>query len=361
MTKLEITEMLSVKHGVPKTITWLRNEYLAEIVQRFNSEQSRKRFALYQGEKIPANERNLTDVRTRMGILIEFELARLSNIILEENGITDIFWTYVVANRFPDLEVRNNNGGRHIRLEIKTLQCIAEEKSANFDTLLKDINPSTDFVVVFLWDWDKTLSASYKWDAAPFILNAFVFNAYSLAMLRDTYWLNSPPNNLGDGFQGFDLRYAVTCAAGTYSKEQGNYGKLTRIWKNGFPYNPQNLPLIDDTIAEYSAFQNEIICSGFEILAKNHLETITKSVPMKEPCNHGYYFHAENVAYFLSTYTSAKHATGIALQKGFSRFVIMTEKYRCSIYVPTKGSAEKVRSNEKPKNVLKFLLSLSEN
>lgn len=153
MNREEVMQMLTANASALELSTWLRNTYFPEIVDRFNQESSRKRFGLYQNEQIPANERNLTDVRTRMGTLIEFELARISNELLPELGIDDIFWSYVVANRFPDLEIRRNNGDRLLRLEIKCLQCIAEEKSANYDTLKKDIDPNTDFVVVCLWDW----------------------------------------------------------------------------------------------------------------------------------------------------------------------------------------------------------------
>lgn len=358
MKKEEIISMLSAENDCEQTIKWLRMEYLPEIIQRFNSEDSKKRFGLYKGEKIPTNERNLTDVRTRMGVLIEFELARISNQLLEENKISDIFWTYVVANRFPDLEIRNNHGERYLRLEIKTLQCVAEEKSANFDTLLKDINPYTDFVVVFLWDWDSTLSANYNWDSVPFIFNAFVFNAYTLALLRDTYWLNNPPSNLGNGLQGFDLRYAVTCSNSIYSKEQGNYGKLTRIWKKDFPYRPQNAPLLNDTIEEYFIFQDEIIFTGFMLIACNHLKKITNNTPTKKNISQGHFFKSKNIAYFSSKNISIKQATEISIANGISIFVIMTEKYRSSIYRLTNGELEKIISNEKPKNALKIILNL---
>lgn len=155
MNREELIKILHATETPDKIAKWLREQYFPEIMNRYNSEASRKRFGLYRNEQIPSNERNLTDVRTRMGVLIEFELARISNEILPELGIDDVFWSYVVANRFPDLEIRENNGNRLLRLEIKCLQCVAEEKSANFDTLIKDINPNTDFVIVCLWDWDN--------------------------------------------------------------------------------------------------------------------------------------------------------------------------------------------------------------
>lgn len=181
MDRDNLYQMLEAAMPSQELTQRLRNEYFPEIVDRFNSEDSRRRFGLYQNERIPVNERNLTDVRTRMGVLIEFELARISNELLCSFGINDVFWSYVVANRFPDLEVRRNTGERLLRLEIKCLQCVAEEKSANFDTLKKDIDPNTDYVVVCLWDWFKDRGQNCNWDSVPKIVKVYVFHAYSLS------------------------------------------------------------------------------------------------------------------------------------------------------------------------------------
>ena len=355
MNKEELNEILHVTETPDKIENWLRKQYFPEVMNRYNLETSRKRFGLYRNERIPSNERNLTDVRTRMGVLIEFELARLSNEILLELGIEDVFWSYVVANRFPDLEIRENNGNRLLRLEIKCLQCIAEEKSANFDTLIKDINPNTDFVIVCLWDWDNGGNDNYQWDLAPKLFKIYVFHAYSLAQLRDTYWLNKPPANLGTGYQGFDIRYAVTCADGTFSKEQGNYGKLTRIWKEGFKYRPVETHALLDTEAEYIKFQKEIIKAGFEILAKKQLselccEEISYVVYIEQ--NIGY--AAGKVVYVMETMRKPK-AQEIALQNRLSILVSMTEKYRSTIYKIQPGSIDELAKNEKPKNVVEII------
>ena len=121
MNREEVMQMLTANASALELSTWLRNTYFPEIVDRFNQESSRKRFGLYQNAQIPPNERNLTDVRTRMGTLIEFELARISNELLPELGIDDIFWSYVVANRLPNLEIHRDNGDHLPRLEIKWL------------------------------------------------------------------------------------------------------------------------------------------------------------------------------------------------------------------------------------------------
>lgn len=362
MDKQEIYKMLTASQPPVQIAVWLRSSYFPEIVRRFNADNSRKRFGLYQNEQIPLNERNLTDVRTRMGVLIEFELARISNELLPEVGINDIFWSYVVANRFPDLEIRNNLGERQLRLEIKCLQCVAEEKSANFDTLKKDIDPSTDYVVVCLWDWSKKKSSSCNWDSVPIIYKVYVFHAYSLTLLRDSYWLNNPPSNLGEGYQGFDIRYAVTCTNGVYSKEQGNYGKLTRIWKENFPFRPTETKELIDTEREYLTFQKEIIIEGFKIIAYSHLSSLVSNTSrieqvLREGIVIGY--KAGDYIYILQSKIGSrslqKNLQDIASENKCSVIVAMTEKYRSTIYKRNGTSLSQIANNAKPKNIIGLL------
>ena len=363
MEKNEIYKMLTTTDDAKDIAVWLRQSFFPEIIRRFNSDDSRKRFGLYQNEKVPINERNLADVRTRMGVLIEFELARISNELLPEVGINDIFWSYVVANRFPDLEVRNNSGDRHLRLEIKCLQCIAEEKSAKFDTLKKDINPLTDFVIVCLWDWSKNTSDTCNWDSVPLVYKVYVFHAYSLAMLRDTYWLNNPPSNLGNGFQGFDVRYAVTCSNGVYSKEQGNYGKLTRIWKDGFEFRPVETEELIDTEQEYLAFQKEIIFEGFKILANNHLSELLSDndISLENVYWSGTHvgYNAGGYVYILSSkigrQKEKQKLLTIATDNNARVIVLMTEKYRSTVYSVRGEELRQIVRDEKPKNILRFI------
>lgn len=365
MNKNELHDMLSAMNAPIVTAKWLRKNYFPEIAERFNSEESRKRFGLYQDERIPTNERNLTDVRTRMGVLIEFELARISNELLYEKNINDIFWSYVVANRFPDLEIRKNNGDRLLRLEIKCLQCVAEEKSANFDTLKKDINPFTDYVIVCLWDWNKTKSSLYDWDSVPTIYKIYVFHAYSLTLLRDCYWLNNPPSDLGEGYQGFDIRYAVTCKNGVYSKEQGNYGKLTRIWKKNFEYRPEKSEVLLDTEQEYLLFQNEIVFEGFKILVKEQITSIyndTTISPKEVQENNKVigYKYRKYLYLFKSRLSSnsQSYLKTIAINNHAEILICLTDKYNWTVYCIENNEIQKNSQGKKPKNLFEVLNQL---
>ncbi|MBE9238048.1 hypothetical protein IQ227_18960 [Anabaena aphanizomenioides LEGE 00250] len=348
-----------------ETLSWLSDIFLPEIVSRLNTNDVRQRLGIYAGEKIPENERNLTDVRNRVSLILEYELARVATLILEDHGIQNLFWCYVVANRFPDLEVRTISGERGLRVEVKCLQSIAEEKSANFDTLKKDIHPKTDFVVVFLWEW-KYDSQEIKWDRSPFVHKAFVFHASSLAYLRDWYWLNNPPKDLGNGFQGFDLRYAVNCKNGIYNQEEGNYGKLLRIWQQDFQYQPPNSDIIYRTIENYFFFKKIVIMEGFNNLAHLILPRLSESneispILYKDKDTHEEYevgWQSKNICFILNSFFT-KNKNDILQQisenKG-SKIYTFTDKYVSTEYNLDGSNIMKINQFRKPKFLIQGLI-----
>jgi hypothetical protein len=214
-----------------KTIELLSNDILPKAIDHISKTTLPCEFSLYDNDLIPMNQRNLTDVRTRMGALLEYELAKAISFVLPKSSKSYYALNYVIAHKYPDLAFRTNKGKNGVRLEVKTIQTIAEEKAANFDTLVKDIRKGYDYVVVMLWEWTrhKTLPKRY-----PEIDALFVFDAYHLAIMRDCYWLNHPPSVVRAARQGFDLNYAVNCNLGNYNIEEGNYGKLMRIFSKDY-------------------------------------------------------------------------------------------------------------------------------
>jgi hypothetical protein len=351
-------------------LEWLQSRFIVAVRTVFNSDDVRRRLGLYAGDRIPDNERNLTDVRNRVSLIVEYELARISTRLLEEAKVKEIFWSYVVANRFPDLEVRDSEGKRHLRIEVKNLQSVAEEKSANFDTLRKDVHPQTDFLVVFLWEWKA--DDGKPWDRAPFIHNVFVFHASSLALLRDCYWLNSPPTTLGDGLQGFDLRYGINCRNGKYNEEEGNYGKLLRLWQKDFGHAPPMTPILERTAKDYHSFQEEVIVRGFETIAAIHLPKLSGDAPMKEVLFSGKRvgFNAGNYVflldYLIQDEEEAKEYVAAAVA---SRVVRFTSQYAWKEVSAAKTEAgrktkkvriklTKVREGRKPKHLQKEFMGV---
>lgn len=324
-----LNEAISASLSVEDTLDWFESTYLPELLNRINSEDSRRRLSIYGGEQIPTNERNLTDTRNRVGLILEYELARVSNELLLENGISDLFWSYTVANRFPDLEVHNLNGETKMKIEVKALQSCAEEKSANFSTLLKNINPNSDYLVVFLWEWDTNRTGRTNWDRAVKVLKIYVFHAYSIAKLRDCYWLNTPPASCAL-YQGFDLRDPVNCNGSSFNREEGNVGKILRLWKDGFVYTGKPSSLIDRTIDSYLKFQDEVIEAGFQTVAKTLIQSFTDETIRWE----GRGYVCCNLGVFQNSACSTK-----SMRKSFAKdneldvAIGMTDKYQCQIYV----------------------------
>jgi hypothetical protein len=352
MNAEELRPSLLGQQDPAAALDWLQGRFLPVLVGELNTPDVRRRLGIYGGAKIPENERNLTDVRNRVSLIIEYETARIASQLLEDAGVKDLFLSYVVANRFPDLEVRTVKGQRGLRFEVKCLQSIAEEKSANFDTLRKDIHPRTDFLLVYLWEWHFD-SADVDWDRAPRILKVFCFNASAIAQLRDWYWLNQPPGDLGDGLQGFDLRYAVNCRNGKYNQEGGNYGKLLRIWTGEFPYQPNWTPLLKRTQRDYLAFKGEVVGAGFDTLSQRLLIDFAGAknvVPITlEGERAGW--QAGRVGFLLRARVGAtKRQQDLFKHLGLERAVLFTDKYAWAEYsIDADGAVEEVRRGTKPK------------
>lgn len=336
-------------------LQWLQGKFLPLVVHQLNQTDARKRLALYGGDRIPENERNLTDFRNRISLIIEYEFARIITTMLQGSGIADLFCAYVVANRFPDLEIRDDDGTRGLRFEVKCLQSTAEEKSANFATLRKDILPSTDFIVVFLWDWDDDQTQTC-WDRAPYVLSAYVFSASSLATLRDWYWLNRPPSNLGDGYQGFDIRYAVNCANGAYNEEEGNYGKLLRLWKPNFPHRPPTNGLLLKTEHDYLSFKETVVESGFGTLAFQMLPMLSGIEDVSEVMfdNQRVGFRTGNLAFLFSTNinNSLPKLRQIMQREGLTEAWLLRDKYQWRRFRVTDGNVEMIAEGTKPKTII---------
>jgi len=261
-----IRELLMGHGESDERFAFVERRLVQDSVDRMNRGSLPILLPLYDDEKIPTNQRNLTDVRTRMGNLLEYELAKSMNGLLDSLELTGIRVMYVVAHKFPDLAVRNlTTGELGIRIEVKAIEAVAEEKAANFDTLLKDIRKGTDYVTVMVWEWSRPSGERRR---VPQVHKAYVFDAYELAKLRDIHWLCSPPSDLGDGRQGYDLCYGVNCRQGAYNKEEGNYGKLMRIFRESDKkWLPADMEA-SATLARYFSFRQEVVRLGLLEVAR---------------------------------------------------------------------------------------------
>lgn len=79
----------------------LNDDLLPTLVVALNTHVSPQHFGKLSlsAEPIPLNERNLTDTRTRIGVLLEYALAFQLHEVLKGGTYTAGF---LVANQFPD-------------------------------------------------------------------------------------------------------------------------------------------------------------------------------------------------------------------------------------------------------------------
>src|SRR5205807_1048982 len=114
-----------------KVIEAFNEQLLPEAIRDLNQGIASHQIARLSSERLPENERNLTDTRTRIGVLLEYSLGlcldeRLGRLLGRRYRLG-----FVVTNKFPDLVLRGPVYQPLVRLEVKCVQTAAEEKSAN--------------------------------------------------------------------------------------------------------------------------------------------------------------------------------------------------------------------------------------
>jgi hypothetical protein len=180
-----------------------------------------------------------------------------------------------------------------------------------------------------------------------------VFNAYSLAELRDAYWLNCPPSDLGSGYQGFDLWFPVNCKDGVYAEEEGNYGKLLRIWKGDFPHRPSTSPVLSDTETEYLSFQEKVVIQGFWNLCDYHLPRLSGNGSLNKMLHDGKAIGAKagQFGFFSNSLLDSRNVLSHMMDNDVTYAVVMTDKYVCSGYRVNNGELEQLFRGLKPKRL----------
>lgn len=263
MPKTELEQLLG--RDRERTLAFLNDELLPRAVQRMNQHSLPVRLAVFDSDPLPSNQRNLTDVRTRVGNLLEWELGAAIGSELSPSTAEKLRLAFVVSNRFPDFEFRAADGHRGVRIEVKAVDLVAEEKAANFDTLIKDIRAGQDYVVTMLWRFHRPSGAVFR---HPIVECAIAMDAEHLAKMRDTYWLNTPPDSAINARQGFDLRYPVNCSGNSFNKEEGNAGKLMRLFDSSFaPLLPVDVKGCA-TLGHYFRLRELVIQGGFRVIAQ---------------------------------------------------------------------------------------------
>lgn len=361
--------------------TWLANtqENYEHILREFNTNIFPRAIARVNSgifglmaaklpsEKLPQNERNLTDARTRIGTLLEYTLAVETNNVLQIDYELNSQYVmgFVLANQYPDLVLRNEKHEPVIRFEVKSIQGISEEKSANFDALVRNVKKNSDIVCVMLWEWDTFVRNGSSVEY-PKIHNVFAFDAYTLALQRDLNWLANTITSTTTNRQIklIDVSGAYVPNGSLFKEEEKNMGKLMRI-------DTTNLTTgIRETNELYEVFKREVAQFGiYQIVARciEHYEgTVVE--------NYNFNFYAGDISEVLlaerlsdnskllilagSRQSKAK-IKNIVTARNPTHTLVINDKFKWDLYAfsKTTNALRKIDEGNKPTQAYEILKS----
>lgn len=248
------------------------NEILPKGVERVNEGVFKLMSAKLPSEQLPTNQRNLTDARTRIGTLLEYTLAvEVNHLLKNEYKLEAYDVGFVLANQYPDLVIRNENHEAVIRLEVKSIQGISEEKSANFDALVRNVRQNADLLCIMLWEWETIKEKKVLVDF-PKIHKVYAFNAHDITRIRDEGWLGNITNDIGMKLVDISGVYVPSNVDGqvVYKEEEGNLGKLLRIDTES-----QTVKELQGnyTTVDYTSFKKQVVLFGLIQVSMNCLKS----------------------------------------------------------------------------------------
>lgn len=220
-----VEKLVDEKVDINERIEELNNIIIPEIKNNLNSELLPKHVVRLSKEiePIPSHPRNVTEVRTRVGLLIEFNLG----IALDKILPNSFFTSFGSTQAHLDLVIRNSDCESVLRIEVKAMEDIAEEKAPSFDKLLQNLHRNKDILMIVIWGWKR--SEETERICYPSVYEIKAFNAYEIAKARDLFWVHNPR---GENMNVVDLfGPLIQKPEGELKEEEGNMGKLTRMVK----------------------------------------------------------------------------------------------------------------------------------
>jgi len=210
-------------------------------------------------------------------VLLEYSFALALQDALRTGGATDYRASFVVANQYPDLIIRDAVSQPALRIEMKALELISEEKSANFDALVRDIHPQKDVLCILVWEW-ANVDLEGTLVNFPEVKRGFAFEAYPIARARDLGWLSQRPGEV----KGVDVAGPVVGDTESLREEEHNMGKLMRILGDKeVSALPEELARHRD-IEAYREFKDFTISAGLAHNAARLLEELEIVVEAEE-------------------------------------------------------------------------------
>ena len=345
-----------------EVIRFFENEILPKVQLKINTGRFHRMSSKLNTELLPTNQRNLTDARTRIGTLLEYQFAyELNNLLKDEYNLEEYDVGFVLANQYPDLVIRNEFHEVVLRIEMKSIQGISEEKSANFDALIRNIEEKSDILCIILWEWNSVIEKEATIEY-PEISKIYFFNAYEIAKIRDYSWLKNTKGQTGNKIVDVSGVY-VHVEEDVFKKEEGNLGKLLRIG-------------IDDENniegVKYEKFKNEVQLFGIQQIVKSCLNLIIEEDKIVEFDSREYdkkevqliYQAFKNDTSLLILAGNRRSPSKILektkifleeIQSDFTYTTILNEKFDWILYESSLTENIKVDEGKKPQTLYKKL------
>jgi hypothetical protein len=227
-TSQNLERVVSDNTEIDEKIDLLNTQIFPDLVEYFNSGEASDRLTRLTKdiEPVPDHSRNVTEIRTRVGLLLEFNLG----IVIEEYLPEDHVVSYGASQAHTDLVLRGADRKPTIRLEVKAIEDIAEEKAASYEDMVHSIDPRKDILAIFVWGWrpDYTNGTETR---IPQLYDLRAFEMKEISMARDLFWMQNP--NSGNKNMIDISMPVIQRTPGELKEEEGNMGKLTRIVDSG--------------------------------------------------------------------------------------------------------------------------------
>lgn len=223
---MTITEYLQDPKTYREEITvFFRNKIIPLAVQNVNETFSPRRLSKQtrEIEPLPIEQRKLSSYRTRLGTMLEYGLSTEIEKVLHNINGDEFFLTFAVAHEFPDFYLRDKDRKPILKLEMKAVDADSDEQAARFNVLLEHLDVDRDFILFIGWKWEEQETNELKWESPLIFTFAFV-SAHDLGVVRDARLLAT-----GGKIENGEVLVPSTKNPGTFTKDQGNYGKLWRI------------------------------------------------------------------------------------------------------------------------------------
>lgn len=219
-----LREVVSEDTDIGEKVNLLNTQVFPDLVEEFNTGDAADRLTRLTRdvEPVPDHSRNVTETRTRVGLLLEFNLGIVMGEYLSEEHVV----SYGASQAHTDLVLRGADRKPTVRLEVKAIEDIAEEKAASYEDKVHSIDPHKDILAIFTWGW-RPDHANGTETRIPQLYDLRAFEMREISMARDLFWMQNPTQS---NKNMIDISMPVIQRnPGELKEEEGNMGKLTRI------------------------------------------------------------------------------------------------------------------------------------